>query len=313
MLISKELAGQIIAQYKLRGEPVAALRDDAVDQRQRQPAATTFLLVSHPDGAQWTVELDGKHHQRAAQAHHLKIEPLFTRDDPGEVERLRGRVALLEKYETDCLSLVRDAEAERDTMRAQVAGNMDLLRLALQFIVNGVELGYIQMPEAETPDPAHDLLPKLQAALSASALPAESVQHQGEPVGVMTASSEPGIAPFADIWPWLEPGTKLYTHADPGEVERLRGLLENQRQDRKRHTAQAVKHVDEIVALRAQLAERDAQLDECITEMQLAISDSAIYSAMTSVGRQRFLQLVQSHDIRRDGALSASTELEVKL
>lgn len=31
-----------------------------------------------------------------------------------------------------------------------------------------------------------------------------------EPVGVMRASDEPGIAPYADIWPWLEPGTQLY-------------------------------------------------------------------------------------------------------
>ncbi|EOT06292.1 hypothetical protein L346_05718 [Pseudomonas aeruginosa MSH-10] len=32
-----------------------------------------------------------------------------------------------------------------------------------------------------------------------------------EPVGVMRASSEMGVAPYADIWPWLEPGQKLYT------------------------------------------------------------------------------------------------------
>lgn len=31
------------------------------------------------------------------------------------------------------------------------------------------------------------------------------------PVGVMRASSEVGVAPYADIWLWLEPGTKLYT------------------------------------------------------------------------------------------------------
>ncbi|MCE0464850.1 hypothetical protein [Pseudomonas uvaldensis] len=37
------------------------------------------------------------------------------------------------------------------------------------------------------------------------------------------------------------------------EVERLNGLLENQRQDRKRHTSQAVKHVDEIVYLQSEL------------------------------------------------------------
>lgn len=32
-----------------------------------------------------------------------------------------------------------------------------------------------------------------------------------KPVGVMRASSEAGVAPFADIWACLEPGTKLYT------------------------------------------------------------------------------------------------------
>lgn len=28
---------------------------------------------------------------------------------------------------------------------------------------------------------------------------------------MMRASSEMGVAPYADIWPWLEPGQKLYT------------------------------------------------------------------------------------------------------
>lgn len=44
------------------------------------------------------------------------------------------------------------------------------LRAAEQFIVNGVEMGYIRMPDAETPDTAHDTLPLIRAAL----------QHKGE-------------------------------------------------------------------------------------------------------------------------------------
>ncbi len=40
-----------------------------------------------------------------------------------------------------------------------------LLRLSRQFVVNGIDLGYIRMPEANTPDPAHDLVPKIDAAL----------------------------------------------------------------------------------------------------------------------------------------------------
>lgn len=40
-----------------------------------------------------------------------------------------------------------------------------LLRLARQFVTNGVELGYITMPDPETPDAAHDLVPMIDAAL----------------------------------------------------------------------------------------------------------------------------------------------------
>ena len=43
----------------------------------------------------------------------------------------------------------------------------------------------------------------------AGAAPA-AVAPQGVPVGVIRASSEIGVAPWADIWQWLEPGTELY-------------------------------------------------------------------------------------------------------
>lgn len=50
-----------------------------------------------------------------------------------------------------------------------------------------------------------------------------------EPVGVMRASSELGVAPYADIWPWLEPGTQLYAApvAQAGQVPKeLREAVE---------------------------------------------------------------------------------------
>ena len=89
----------------------------------------------------------------------------------GEVERLRELEETLrtsifnisaekQKLKVDCKRLL-DKMAERDA----------LLRLARQLVVNGVDLGYIQMPDADTPDPAHDLVPKIDAALSASAEP----------------------------------------------------------------------------------------------------------------------------------------------
>ncbi|MDG9809453.1 MULTISPECIES: hypothetical protein [Pseudomonas] len=66
--------------------------------------------------------------------------------------------------------------AERDLTEARYerkqAELYDLLRLAREFVTNGVDLGYILMPEADTPDPAHDLVSKIDAALRQSTAPA---------------------------------------------------------------------------------------------------------------------------------------------
>ncbi|MGV2110104.1 hypothetical protein ACQZ46_02375 [Agrobacterium salinitolerans] len=50
------------------------------------------------------------------------------------------------------------------------------LAAAEQFIVNGVELGYIRMPNPETPDSAHDTLPMIRQAQKAL----ESLQRENE-------------------------------------------------------------------------------------------------------------------------------------
>ena len=86
---------------------------------------------------------------------------------------------------------------------------------------------------------------------------------------------------------------KLYRH--PPEVDRLNTVVEQQK--------------SLIASLRAELTEsysidgaerRNAQLsstlEECITEMSLALQDHAVRSAMTVVGRTRFLKLVQDHN-----------------
>ena len=44
---------------------------------------------------------------------------------------------------------------------------VEALEHARLFIVNGIDLGFIQMPEAGTPDPAHETLPMIDAALAA--------------------------------------------------------------------------------------------------------------------------------------------------
>lgn len=51
---------------------------------------------------------------------------------------------------------------ERQEPIAQLAA----LKAARQFIVNGTELGFIRMPEAETPDPAHDTLLMIERAIA---------------------------------------------------------------------------------------------------------------------------------------------------
>jgi hypothetical protein len=49
---------------------------------------------------------------------------------------------------------------------------VEALEHARLFIVNGIDLGYIKMPDVDTPDPAHDTLPMIEAALAT---------HKGEP------------------------------------------------------------------------------------------------------------------------------------
>jgi hypothetical protein len=43
---------------------------------------------------------------------------------------------------------------------------LDACERAVEFIMNGVELGFIIMPDPETPDTAHETLPTLIAAIA---------------------------------------------------------------------------------------------------------------------------------------------------
>jgi hypothetical protein len=45
----------------------------------------------------------------------------------------------------------------------------EALKAAEQFIANGIEMGFIRMPDDGTPDPAHNTLPMIRAALAPSA------------------------------------------------------------------------------------------------------------------------------------------------
>lgn len=118
--------------------------------------------------------------------------------DPGEVERLRAE---LEEWKKRCqynADTAHDVGHERDTLLAQLAKAHALLRLARQFVINGVDLGYIQMPDADTPDPAHDLVPKIDAALCAGAEPTDECAHSyANGVGCPECGMEFGAEPTA--------------------------------------------------------------------------------------------------------------------
>jgi len=76
-----------------------------------------------------------------------------------EPEPERVRAAIVARV---CGMLEDAATAERQRCAAALERLEALeaaLRKAEQFIVNGVEFGYIRMPDADTPDPAHETLP----------------------------------------------------------------------------------------------------------------------------------------------------------
>lgn len=71
------------------------------------------------------------------------------------------------RYEVACLR-ARAETAERDLAeaRAEVERKDAALRRADQFITNGIELGFIRMPDAGVPDPAHETPGIIRAALA---------------------------------------------------------------------------------------------------------------------------------------------------
>lgn len=95
---------------------------------------------------------------------------------------------------------------------------------------------------------------------------ARAEQHQGKPVAVLYANgtvlTKADCGNVFDICCKVE--TPLYTHADPGEVERLNDALEELRKAYTELEAQVDSDVKVIDDLLAQLAERDALLKEVL-------------------------------------------------
>ena len=122
--------------------------------------------------------------------------------------------------------------------------------------------------------------------------PAE--QHQGEPVAVLYANgtvlTKADCGDVFDICCKVE--TPLYTHAEPGEVERLRGIIRT-------HEKTVQEQADHLAYMRTKLAERDAllrdlvelgicdtdwaELDDILSRAQGALSASAVPSVPSLV------------------------------
>jgi hypothetical protein len=70
-------------------------------------------------------------------------------------------------------------DASAQAKQPDASALVEALEAARLFIANGIELGYIRMPDPETPDPAHDTLPKIETALAAyRAQQAQGVSHE---------------------------------------------------------------------------------------------------------------------------------------
>jgi acyl-CoA reductase-like NAD-dependent aldehyde dehydrogenase len=89
------------------------------------------------------------------------------RDAAWTVEQLAA-LASAHRDDTDTMDSLDNGQTIREaltTLRQQLVTAQEALKRAEQFIVNGTELGYIRMPDPETPDSAHETLPAIRAAL----------------------------------------------------------------------------------------------------------------------------------------------------
>lgn len=137
--------------------------------------------------------------------------------------------------------------------------------------------------------------------------PAE--QHKGEPVAVLYANgtvlTKADCGDVFDICCKVE--TPLYTRADPGEVERLRGVVNEWETKWQQETAQ-------VGLLHAQLAERDALLGPIAgwtAETRAAVLE-AFQDELNESASYPWYDAAIADLMKLIEALSASAESEVK-
>ena len=88
------------------------------------------------------------------------------------------RLEELEKERDKLILAVADHVTARCELAAQNVAMRDALCAARRFIKNGIELGVIRMPDADCPDPAHNTLPTVEAALNIPNLASEVLKRR---------------------------------------------------------------------------------------------------------------------------------------
>ncbi|HAL2109950.1 TPA: hypothetical protein H5X26_005042 [Escherichia coli] len=112
-----------------------------------------------------------------------------------------------------------------DGVPREITAAIQALTTARQFIVNGVDLGFIRMPDAETPDPAHGTVPmldkvlaELRALLDAPAECRCERYGKGNPHWPCPVHAAPSAQPKG------EPGARLGTHHVLGAIHNVPGF-----------------------------------------------------------------------------------------
>ncbi len=140
-----------------------------------QPEDGSFPVLPHPDKAPeedgrgrftpgpWEYIPSNEHHgPYVAGPWGGDICDCYTMSNPDQPSTRNGGISRPIHFQHE----MADANAR---LIAAAPEMYEALKKAREFIANGVEMGVIRMPDASTPDPAHDTLPAIDAALKAGA------------------------------------------------------------------------------------------------------------------------------------------------
>jgi len=162
-------------------------------------------------------------------------------------------------------------------LMADIKRKDDALRRADQFITNGTEFGFIRMPDASTPDPAHETPGIIRAALE-PATPQEDVIPSGAGLNLedddrfsaLTADT-PARLPDGFVGEAASPLLRPTPSPEPGQYE---GLVERLREKpchpgvkHSRRFKLELESAAAITTLQQQFAAKDARIERFAAEV----------------------------------------------